>query len=86
MVEELTMVNTAVSQGYDNNPYWPGVSLQAGQQEGNRVESYQVTFDAGGKTYSYTPEGATDFSQFEPGSEWLLTVNNFGNIVEMQRK
>lgn len=86
IVEELAVVNTAIAQGSDNNPYWPGVSLQAGQQEGNRLESYQVTFDAGGKSYSYTPEGGTDFNQFAPGSEWLLTVNNFGNIIEMQRK
>ena len=41
-VLDWVVVNTAVAQGSDNNPQWPVLSLPAGQQEGDRHETYQV--------------------------------------------
>jgi hypothetical protein len=83
---DWTVVNTAVAQGSDNNPQWPMLNLQAGQQEGNRYESYQVAFDADGQTYSYTPVDMAEFSQFEIDSQWVLAINTFDQIKDVQRK
>lgn len=85
-VLDWTVVNTAVAQGYDNYPQWPITSLQAGQQEGNRSETYQVTFDADVQTYSYTPVDMAEYSQFDIGSQWILGINSFGAIKDIRSK
>jgi rubrerythrin len=85
-VLDWAVVNTSVAQGSDNNPQWPVVNLKAGQQEGNRHEAYQVSFDADGQTYSYTPVDMAEFSQFDIASKWLLAINTFNQIKDIQRK
>jgi RNA polymerase subunit RPABC4/transcription elongation factor Spt4 len=85
-VQEWVVVNTAMAEGYDNNPQWPVINLLSGQQEGNRIEEYQVTFNADGETYTYTPDDFSEYSQFDVGSEWLLSINTFGAIKELRNK
>jgi rubrerythrin len=85
-IQDWIVVNTAIAQGNDNNPQWPLTNLQAGQQEGNRNETYQVTFVEDGQTYTYTPVDMTEFSQFDIGSQWVLSINSFGEIKDIQRK
>jgi DNA-directed RNA polymerase subunit RPC12/RpoP len=83
-VLDWVVVNTAVAQGTDNNPQWPALSLAASQQEGDQHETYQVTFDADGQSYAYTPADRTEFSQFGLASEWVLGINSFGAIKEVR--
>jgi len=85
-VLDWTVVTSAVAQGNDNDPRWPATNLQASQQEGNRNEAYQVTFDADGQTYSYTPGDAAEFSQFDLDSQWVLSINTFGEIKDLREK
>jgi hypothetical protein len=85
-VLEWTVVNSAESQGSDKNPQWPMVNLQAGQQEGNRSEEYKITFSADSETYSYSPTDLAEYSQFDIGSEWVLSINTFGAIKEIRSK
>lgn len=85
-MQELAVVNVAQALGSDNQPYWPASSLQAGQQEGNRLEKYQVTFSADGQTYLYDTTDQLEFTQFSLGSQWLLDVNTFGDIKEIRAK
>jgi rubrerythrin len=85
-VLEWVVVNTALAAGNDKNPQWPLVNLQAGQQEGDRHEEYQVTFDAGGETYTYTPGDFSEYSQYDIGSDWILSINTFGAIKEIRSK
>ena len=85
-VLDWTVVNTAVAQGSDNTPRWPLANLQAGQQEGNRHEAYQVTFDVDGQTYAYTPVDQAEYSQFDFGSQWILSINTFGDIKDIRGK
>ncbi len=85
-VLDWTVVNTAVAQGTDNHPEWPALALQSGQQEGSRSESYAVFFDAGVKSYEYTPADLAEFSQFELGSQWVLSINTFGQIKDLHSK
>jgi DNA-directed RNA polymerase subunit RPC12/RpoP len=85
-VLDWTVVNTAVAQGNDNSPQWPMTNLLVGQQEGNRHEVYQVTFEADGQTYSYSPADLAEFSQFNLASQWVLGINTFGQIKDIHRK
>jgi RNA polymerase subunit RPABC4/transcription elongation factor Spt4 len=85
-VQELTVINVAQALGSEDQPYWPATSLQTGQQEGNRVESYRVTFSSGNQTFTYDTTDPADFSQYSIGSQWLLDVNTFGNIIKIRAK
>jgi DNA-directed RNA polymerase subunit RPC12/RpoP len=85
-VLDWTVVNSASAQGSDNHPQWPVTNLQAGQQEGDRHEAYQVTFAADGQTYAYTPVDMAEFSQFDLDSQWTLSINSFNQIKDIQRK
>jgi RNA polymerase subunit RPABC4/transcription elongation factor Spt4 len=82
----LAVVNMAEAQGADLQPYWPATNLQAGQQEGNRLEAYQVTFNADEQTYYYSTSDPMEFSQFSIGTKWLLDINTFGNIRNIRAK
>ncbi len=84
-VVEWTVVNTAAAQGSDLNPAWPALTLRTDQREGDRSESYRVTFQAGSETYRYTVS-ANEFPRFAPGSQWLVKVNALGKITDIQPK
>jgi len=79
-VYQWVVVTKASADGRDLQPYWPNLSLAAGQREGDRAEVYQVVFSADGQAYTYQLNDETTFSQFTPGSEWTLKVNSFGSI------
>jgi DNA-directed RNA polymerase subunit RPC12/RpoP len=83
---EWVVVETSTAQGNDMNPLWPAVSLEAGQQEGDRDESYIIAFQSEGETYTYRISDPGEFSQFMPGSEWTLEVNTFGAINAVREK
>jgi hypothetical protein len=83
-VLDWVVVNTAIAQGADNNPQWPLISLTSGQQEGERHEEYEVTFEADGQSYAYTPADMTEFSQYDLATQWMLSVNPFGAIKDVR--
>ncbi len=82
--QEWTTVDTVTASGTDLSPYWPEVSLTAGEREGEGQESYQVVLWTEQGSYEYTPSDATEFSQFQIGSQWLLNVNSFGTLVSVE--
>ncbi len=82
-VLEWKEVDQVTASGTDLNPEWPLVNIQSGQREGERREKYEVTFDADGKFYDYSPSDATQFAQFQPGSRWILKVNLLGGVNEV---
>jgi hypothetical protein len=78
---QWTVINTVEARGTDIQPNWPALALASGQKEGNRAEEYRVIFDSGGKQYTYTPQNANEYAQFQRGSRWNLTVNGIGSIT-----
>jgi len=83
---EWRVVDTVSVSGADLSPRWPSVSLAEGQRQGEQVqENYTVVFSVDGQQYSY-PVGSLDaFDDFQPGSEWTLSVNGFGDVVEVRK-
>ncbi len=84
--EEWRVVDQAVLQGDDVNPVWPQVRLAQGQQQGEPQETYLVIFQTERGEIRYTPPDEASFRQFMPGSEWMLTLNGFGDLVSIDRK
>ena len=78
---EWMRVDAVVAKGSDTNPQWPNPALSSIQKTGNRDETYHVTFDANGKTYTYSPRDAQEFAKFTQGSKWTLKVNGLGNVT-----
>lgn len=83
---DWVVTDTMISQGGDTNPQWPVFTLQTGQQEGDRIADYQVVFVTDDETYTYKPVDLEDYSQFDVGSEWILSINTFGAIKEISNK
>jgi hypothetical protein len=83
-VEEWQEVDTSIASGHDLNPYWPPANLAPGQREGERSERYNVNLDTEGKSYTYHPSDADEFSEFGIGSKWVLAVNTLGGVTSVK--
>ena len=84
--EELRAVDQVVLQGEDMSPSWPQASLGQGQQEGQRQQEYTVVFQTDKGEIVYKPADEAAFKQFTPGSEWVLVLNGFGDIIKVEGK
>ncbi len=85
-IQDWVVINTVAAQGSDGSPQWPATNLQAGQQEGSRQEAYRVTFEADGQTYAYSAHDLAEYTQLDPGSQWVLNINAFGQVKDIQSK
>ena len=84
--KEWQEVDASIASGHDLNPYWPQVKLASGQREGERSERYNVNFDTEGKSYTYHPRDANEFSSFDVGSKWVLSVNKLGGLTSVESR
>lgn len=81
---ELQPVGVVNESGSNLNPIWPETRLEQDQQLGERNETYQIVFDVDGENYVYETANVDEFLRFQPGSDWELEINGFGNIVGIQ--
>jgi hypothetical protein len=80
---EWQKVDQSTAEGIDLQPYWPQVSLASGQREGNRIETYSVDFDTKDGLKQFTTTDESLYTQFQPGSQWTLSVNTLGSVVDV---
>ena len=66
--------------GDDFEPEWPDPALAQDQRFGESTETYEVVFNADGRSYTYHPDNLNEYLQFEDGSRWILEVNTFNNV------
>lgn len=83
-VEEWQEVDRAIANGNNLNPNWPAPNITRGQREGERQEKYNVTFSSEQGTYTYTTTDAAEFSQYDVGSKWLIKINTFDIVTEVE--
>jgi hypothetical protein len=86
-VPEWRVVETLSLTGTDFSPQWPAVQLAEGQRQGQGQEwseTYTIWFEASGQRYSYRVRELETFLDFQPGSEWTLLVNGFGDLVSVE--
>ncbi len=81
--QEWQSVDQAVAQGSDLQPYWPQVNLSKGEREGARTESFIIYFETKDGIKEFTTDNAALYAQLQPGTEWMLSVNSFGQIVDV---
>jgi predicted nucleic acid-binding Zn ribbon protein len=81
---EWIVVDTTTASGADLNPTWPSPTLTGEQRLGEREEDYVITFSSDGASYSYETTNAELFLQAEPGSEWILNVNQLNAVQSIE--
>lgn len=80
---ELQPVGVFEASGSDLNPYWPQTRLDQDQELGEQQESYEIAFDVGGQRKVYRTTNIDEYLRFQPGSQWELEIDGFGNIVRV---
>ncbi len=83
-VEEWQEVDEEQLTGNDFSPRWPNPALRQNQREGNRDETYTCIFTTESGQYSYVPGNQAEFARCEMGSRWVLQVNTFGIVTDIQ--
>lgn len=83
--EEWTVIDQIRLEGSDLNPRWPEFQPAAGERAGAQDASYVIIFRTDGDTYEYETS-ENEFSQAEIGSQWILKINTFNQITEIERE
>lgn len=83
-VQEWVVIDTAVLTGSDFSVQNPQPSLSGEQQLGEAQVSYSVVFRTDQGNYVYNTTDYNIYRQFLPGSEWILNINTFGNLVSVE--
>jgi ribosomal protein L40E len=77
-------VETLVTSGEDLNPFWPTFDLATDQRTGTPTERYKITFSAAGETFTFSTPNEDLYLQAQPGSTWLLEINQFNGVVSAE--
>jgi ribosomal protein L40E len=83
VVQEWQQIDELRLEGTDQNPQWPASNLEPDQREGAIQEFYTIRFEAGGDIYDYQTSDEQIFRQCKIGSRWVLSINTFGNVVDI---
>ncbi len=81
-VSEWDVVEFVESDGYGLSASWPGVAAYADQRAGERKEEYTIWFDTADGGAEFTTEDFALYQAAVNGSEWELTFDGYGNVVD----
>jgi len=81
---EWVEVDTAVESGTNLNPVWPDPILSTDQRLGEYKENYKITFSGDGETYTFSTTDSDLFVMAEPGSQWVLAINQLGDVRSIE--
>lgn len=85
-IKDWTTIDRVSLDGTDMNPVWPNLNLASDQREGERTEKYTIVFGTNDGIYTYITTDYRLFLECRPGSEWILSINTFGDIVDLEPK
>jgi ribosomal protein L40E len=83
-VEDWKIVETMVAEGKDLQPKWPDPILKSGQRIGSQSEEYTIIFRDEDGLFEYSAKDLSEFQNMPIGSEWKITKNRLGGIVEIE--
>jgi hypothetical protein len=82
---EWLQVDVATISGSDLDPYWPEPVLAADQRLAEQGrESYTCVFSVGGEIYRFTTSDQSIFKRCQPGGQFNLQINSFGDVVSFE--
>lgn len=85
MTTQWGVIDTVVSSGVGLAPQWPGATVASGQELGQRTERYVCVVQVDGKRYDFPLRTVDAYERCEPGSQWSISVNGLGDVVEARR-
>lgn len=83
-IMDWVVVDTITESGDNLDPAWPVTNLTENQRLGARDETYSIVFTDNGDSYTYTTTTDDLFLIAEPGSTWLLEVNQLGGVQSIE--
>jgi membrane protease subunit (stomatin/prohibitin family) len=83
-VQEWQVANEVKQSGNDLSPVFASPQLSSNQRLGSQNTSYVIFFDADKGQYTYTVTSLNEFQKFQIGSQWILKINSFGNVVSVE--
>lgn len=85
-VMEWQTIETLTQKGDRLPAVIPNPSLQADQRMGDSIVHFACVLDSSEGQFTYLTTEETFFQQCSPGSEWILEVNAFGQLVNIKPK
>ncbi len=82
---EWQTIETLTLTGNDYDPRYAQPSLTADQRQGSESIEFNVNFSTEKGLLEYSPSDLTEYRQFQPGSDWTLSLNRLGSIVSVGR-
>jgi len=83
-IDDWQLSHALESSGSDLNPQWPDTILATNQRLGEESEIFYVQFNTSDGVYQFSTTDINPFTQFIPGSEWLLKINAFNQISSVE--
>lgn len=83
-VDEWQRADVVSARGTGLEAIWPALQLETDQREGDRSEQYVIHFSSDGEVYRYNVSSVEDAMQFREGSRWILSVNTFNAITDIE--
>jgi hypothetical protein len=70
--------------GVDYSPMWPDPQLAGDQRLGEKEAVYKVVFETKDGQYTYTTHNFEEYQMLQIGSEWILNINTFGQVMSVE--
>jgi len=83
-VQEWQKVDEVSLSGSDYSPVWANPQLTQEQRLGAQDEAYVIVFETSKGRYTYSVNSLDLFRQFQVGSEWILNINAFDQVVSVE--
>ena len=83
-VQEWQKVDQLQLSGSDFSPVWANPQLTQDQRLGAQDENYVIIFETDDGRYTHTVDSLDHFQQFQVGSQWILNINAFDQIVSLE--
>lgn len=85
-VEEWVSAPALTSSGAGYSAFWPedNITSRTDTREAGTEEVYKVEFSTDGERYTYTTSNFNEYQTFSEGTEWILSVNTFGSVLEVE--
>jgi hypothetical protein len=83
-VQEWQIVDEAKQSGSDLSPAFASPQLSSNQRLGSQNASYMIVFETDKGQYTHNVSNLDEFLKFQIGSQWILKINSFGNVVSVE--